>query len=46
MYTVPVTAPGTAAATSARSGMDIVAILLALAVFALMFGLIRAMERI
>jgi hypothetical protein len=29
-----------------RSGMDIVAILLALLVFALMFGLIRAMERI
>jgi hypothetical protein len=28
------------------SGMDLVAILLALAVFALMFGLIRAMERI
>jgi hypothetical protein len=28
------------------SGMDIVAVLLALAVFALMFGLIRVMERI
>jgi hypothetical protein len=28
------------------SGMDIVAILLALVVFALMFGLIRVMERI
>jgi len=30
----------------ARSGMDAVAIVLALAVFALMFGLIRAMDRI
>jgi hypothetical protein len=29
-----------------RSGMDIVAILLALVVFALMLGLIQAMERI
>jgi hypothetical protein len=31
---------------TARSGMDAVAILLALATFALMFGLIRAMDRI
>jgi hypothetical protein len=30
----------------ARSGMDAVAIILALVVFALMFGLIRALERI
>jgi hypothetical protein len=30
----------------ARSGMDAVAIVLALAIFALMFGLIRAMDRI
>jgi hypothetical protein len=29
-----------------RSGMDIVAVLLALVVFALMFGLVRVMERI
>jgi hypothetical protein len=29
-----------------RSGMDAVAIVLALVVFALMFGLIKAMERI
>jgi hypothetical protein len=29
-----------------RSGMDAVAIVLALATFALMFGLIRAMDRI
>jgi hypothetical protein len=28
------------------SGMDVVAVLLALGVFALMFGLIRVMERI
>jgi hypothetical protein len=31
---------------SQGSGMDIVAVLLALVVFALMFGLIKAMERI
>jgi hypothetical protein len=36
----------TATAWERGSGMDIVAVLLALAVFALMFGLIRAMERI
>jgi hypothetical protein len=34
------------ATEGARSGMDAVAIVLALAVFALMFGLIRAMDRI
>ena len=32
--------------TETRSGMDAVAVVLALAVFALMFGLIRAMDRI
>ena len=34
------------AAVAERSGMDIVAVLLALVVFGLMFGLIRALERI
>jgi hypothetical protein len=34
------------AAVAEGSGMDIVAVLLALVVFALMFGLIRVMERI
>jgi hypothetical protein len=36
---------GSQAQDEARSGMDAVAILLALATFALMFGLIRAMDR-
>jgi hypothetical protein len=34
------------AAVAEGSGMDIVAVLLALVVFGLMFGLIRALERI
>jgi hypothetical protein len=34
------------AAWGGRSGMDIVAVLLALVVFGLMFGLVRALERI
>lgn len=34
------------AAVAEGSGMDIVAVLLALVVFALMFGLMRVMERI
>jgi hypothetical protein len=33
-------------AVAERSGMDIVAVLLALVVFGLMFGVIRALERI
>jgi hypothetical protein len=32
--------------TKRRSGMDVVSVLVALGVFALMFGLIKAMERI
>jgi hypothetical protein len=40
------TVPGGRHTGEARSGMDAVAIVLALAVFALMFGLIRAMDRI
>jgi hypothetical protein len=35
-----------AGAQKVRSGMDAVAIVIALATFALMFGLIRAMDRI
>jgi hypothetical protein len=47
VYIPRVTAPVTAGATEEQgSGMDIVAVLLALVVFALMFGLIRVMERI
>jgi hypothetical protein len=42
-----VTAPAAAgAATEQGSGMDVVAVLLALVTFGLMFGLIRALERI
>jgi hypothetical protein len=47
MYTRAVTAPVAAGTTTEQgSGMDIVAVLLALVVFGLMFGLIRALERI
>jgi hypothetical protein len=38
--------PRVTGALGERSGMDIVAVLLALVVFGLMFGLIRALERI